>query len=247
MSPRYGLFVVKILLTSQLLHIRDSSFHEELRRLLLSEFDFSGMSVDESLRDLLETFELPKESQQIDRIVGAFAAKYHEDNPEVFESADSAHILTFSLLMLNTDLHSPHVKRKMTPADFINNTRFGPAARSLPTELLEVLYENVASVEFRMGPTTGEQGEPKRKNWGLGRTAKKLGLKKTDRPGGKPFGSLPRTATASSDPFGVPVLPLERAQTGSMDAKRTLQKMFSWAKSGTLKRKMGWVMGGDVS
>jgi hypothetical protein len=142
--------------------------------------------------------------------------------------------------MLNTDLHSPHVKRKMTPTDFINNTRFGPAARSLPAELLEVLYENVASVEFRMGPTTGEPGAEatKRKNWGLGKTAKKLGLKKPERAGGK-FG---KNLSSPVDIFGVPA----GDKNAGKDAKRTLQKMFSWATGGTLKRKMGWAMGGDV-
>lgn len=141
--------------------------------------------------------------------------------------------------MLNTDLHSPHVKRKMTPTDFINNTRFGPSARTLPAELLEVLYENVASVEFRMGPTTGEPGAEaaKRKNWGLGKTAKKLGLKKPERAGGK-FGTVGRSSTMG-DAFGS-------TQLSGMDAKRTLQRMFSWATSGSLKRKMGWAIGGDV-
>jgi len=79
LSRTHGPFIVY--------HDRDSQFHDDLRKLLLAEFDFTGMSVDESLRDLLETFELPKESQQIDRIVGAFAQKYHEDNSDVFENA----------------------------------------------------------------------------------------------------------------------------------------------------------------
>ncbi|KAI9028590.1 hypothetical protein DFJ74DRAFT_703554 [Hyaloraphidium curvatum] len=212
----------------------DSSFHEELRRLLLSEFDFTNMPVDESLRDFLETFELPKESQQIDRVVAAFANKYHEDNPDVFENADAAHILTFSLLMLNTDLHSPHVKRKMSPSDFINNTRFGPAARSLPAELLEILYENVASVEFRMGPGAAEPGSDstKRKNWGLGRTAKKLGLKKGERGSRSSF----RAATA---PPSLPLaVPLDKS-----GGKKAFQKMLNWATGGSLKKRAGWAMG----
>ena len=36
---------------------------------------------------------------------------------------DTILILAFAIVMLNTDLHSPNVKRRMTEADFINNLR----------------------------------------------------------------------------------------------------------------------------
>lgn len=34
---------------------------------------------------------------------------------------DAILILAFAIVMLNTDLHSPNVKRRMTEMDFINN------------------------------------------------------------------------------------------------------------------------------
>ena len=36
---------------------------------------------------------------------------------------DTILILAFAIVMLNTDLHSPNVKRKMTEEDFINNLK----------------------------------------------------------------------------------------------------------------------------
>ena len=36
---------------------------------------------------------------------------------------DAILILAFAIVMLNTDLHSPNVKRRMTEMDFINNLR----------------------------------------------------------------------------------------------------------------------------
>ena len=38
-------------------------------------------------------------------------------------AVDAILILAFAIVMLNTDLHSPNVKRKMTEMDFINNLR----------------------------------------------------------------------------------------------------------------------------
>lgn len=45
-------------------------------------------------------------------------------NPSSEEGAvDAILILAFAIVMLNTDLHSPNVKRRMTEMDFINNLR----------------------------------------------------------------------------------------------------------------------------
>jgi hypothetical protein len=45
------------------------------------------------------------ESQKIDRIVEAFAATFCRDNPGIFkEGPDSAYVLSFALIMLNTEV-----------------------------------------------------------------------------------------------------------------------------------------------
>ena len=36
---------------------------------------------------------------------------------------DTILILAFAIVMLNTDLHSPNVKRRMTEIDFMNNLK----------------------------------------------------------------------------------------------------------------------------
>jgi hypothetical protein len=45
-----------------------------------------------------------------------FAARFCDNNPryEVFENADTAYVLAYSIIMLTTDLHSPQVKKKMS-------------------------------------------------------------------------------------------------------------------------------------
>ena len=50
-----------------------------------------------------------------------FAERYVLGNPEVFSNADAAYILSYSVIMLNTDLHSPQIKNRMTIDSFIMN------------------------------------------------------------------------------------------------------------------------------
>ena len=117
----------------------------------LAPLDFAAFSFDEALRFFLSLFRLPGESQQIDRIMETFARRYHETRPGVFSSSDTAHILAFSLLMLNTDRHNPEVVNKMTLEQFVSNNRgVGPDGTDLPRALLESLYSSIKSEEIQI-------------------------------------------------------------------------------------------------
>ena len=89
--------------------------NEEILKQFIDQFDFRGKRVDEALRSLLESFRLPGESALIERIVTVFADKYcaHDKPPEV-ATADAVFVLTYAILMLNTDLHNPNVKVHLT-------------------------------------------------------------------------------------------------------------------------------------
>ncbi|KAF0707583.1 hypothetical protein AaE_013541, partial [Aphanomyces astaci] len=73
----------------------------------------------------LSYFRLPGEAQKIDRMMEKFAERYHWNNPGVFPSADVAFILSFSVIMLQTDLHNPSIPedKKMSKEGFIRNNR----------------------------------------------------------------------------------------------------------------------------
>jgi Sec7-like guanine-nucleotide exchange factor len=47
---------------------------------------FFGDPMDMAIRKLLMEADLPKETQQIDRVVQAFADRYHECNPGIYAS-----------------------------------------------------------------------------------------------------------------------------------------------------------------
>lgn len=108
------------------------------------------MTFDEALRTMLRTFRLPGEAQKIDRIMNEFAHRYCANNPAVFSVADTAYILAYSLIMLNTDAHNPNVRKKMTLQDFIRNNRGIDNKQDLPEEFMRTMYANIVHNEIRM-------------------------------------------------------------------------------------------------
>ena len=119
---------------------------------LFGLYNFAGTSLDAALRVLMKEFRLPGEAQQIDRILEKFAISYHTQNPGVFLSSDTAYVLSFSLIMLNTDLHNHSIApdKKMTLEQFIRNNRGINNGQDVPQELLETLYKSVKEDEIRM-------------------------------------------------------------------------------------------------
>ena len=71
------------------------------------------MEVDIALRHFLGFFRLPGEGKMVDRIIEKFGDRYFKDNPNIpyFTSADAPYVLSFSIVMLATDLHSPSTVR----------------------------------------------------------------------------------------------------------------------------------------
>uniref|UniRef100_A0A7N0TCL6 SEC7 domain-containing protein n=1 Tax=Kalanchoe fedtschenkoi TaxID=63787 RepID=A0A7N0TCL6_KALFE len=113
-------------------------------------FDFQDMEFDEAIRTFLLGFRLPGEAQKIDRIMEKFAERYCKCNPKVFSSADTAYVLAYSVILLNTDAHNPMVKTKMSPEDFIRNNRGIDDGKDLPEEYLRSLYERISKNEIKM-------------------------------------------------------------------------------------------------
>ncbi|KAL4586003.1 hypothetical protein LXL04_010633 [Taraxacum kok-saghyz] len=116
----------------------------------VDSFDFHGMEFDEAIRVLLCGFRLPGEAQKIDRIMEKFAEHYCKCNPKAFTSADTAYVLAYSVIMLNTDAHNDTVKNKMTADDFIRNNRGIDDGKDLPEEYLRSLFERISTNEIKM-------------------------------------------------------------------------------------------------
>lgn len=88
-------------------------FHLKVMHAYVDSFNFEGMDFGESIRYFLRGFRLPGEAQKIDRIMEKFAERYCKCNPNSFTSADTAYVLAYSVIMLNTDAHNSMVKDKV--------------------------------------------------------------------------------------------------------------------------------------
>lgn len=129
--------------------------HTDSLKLFIKRFGFHGDPLDVALRRLLMDVGLPRETQQIDRVIEAFANRYLSCNPDLFTSrgvpsltyqtckltmimttmilhSDHPYILAFSLIMLHTDAFNKSNRRKMSKVDYLRNT-------TLPGLIPEVL------------------------------------------------------------------------------------------------------------
>ncbi|GLD93380.1 hypothetical protein PINS_up001972 [Pythium insidiosum] len=125
----------------------DEDFKDQVRLTYVRAISFKGMTLVESLRHFLTNggFRLPGEAQKIERMVEAFAQCYWQDCPSAFSSADTAMIIAYSIIMLNTDLHNPQVKKnKMSKEQFVKNNRGIDNGKDLPRQLLEDIYDDIA-------------------------------------------------------------------------------------------------------
>jgi len=120
----------------------------------VDKFDFSGISIVQALRNLLDKFRLPGEAQKIDRIMEKFASRYCSCNPDtgLFASADTAYVLSYSIIMLTTDLHNSQVKQKMTREQYIKMNRGINDQGDLPDEFLSAIYDDIAANEIKTKP-----------------------------------------------------------------------------------------------
>ena len=120
------------------------AFAQAVLRSYTRRFKFFGEPIDMSLRKFLLEAELPKETQQVDRVVQAFADRYHECNPGIFVSSDQAYIIAFSLMMLHTDAFNKNNKRKMQKSDYIKNT----SGQQVSDDVLGCFYDNICYTQF---------------------------------------------------------------------------------------------------
>lgn len=105
-------------------------------------------------------FRLPGEAQQVDRLITTFAQCFWEDNAGdstncPFEDQDTVFLLSFAIIMLNTDLHrsvpaskagtKKHQHKRMTKSEFLNNLSGVTHAEELNSTYLSSIYDSIES------------------------------------------------------------------------------------------------------
>lgn len=130
-----------------------SGFWVRILHHYINALDFTDLMFDDAIRLFLSGFRLPGEAQKIDRIMEKFAERFTSQNPSIFPSADTAFILAFSVIMLNTDLHNPSIKpeRRMTIESFLRNNRgIGDNGSDLPEEFLTGIFNRIKDSPFTL-------------------------------------------------------------------------------------------------
>lgn len=125
--------------------------NESILESFMALFNFSGKRVDEALRVLLETFRLPGEAPLIATIVEAFARKYMAGGPTTdVAHEDAVFILTYAIIILNTDQHNPNLKtaKRMTYDDFARNLRGQNDGKDFTQEFLHNIFDSIKSEEI---------------------------------------------------------------------------------------------------
>ncbi|XP_066563207.1 cytohesin-3 [Amia ocellicauda] len=147
---------------------------EEMHLNILKAFvdlhEFADLNLVQALRQFLWSFRLPGEAQKIDRMMEAFATRYCDCNPSVFQSTDTCYILSFAIIMLNTSLHNHNVKDKTTLERFISMNRGINNGGDLPSDLLMKLYESIHNEPFKIPEDDGNDlthtfFNPDREGW----------------------------------------------------------------------------------
>ncbi|PNH73150.1 hypothetical protein VD0001_g4416 [Verticillium dahliae] len=126
--------------------------NEPVLEAYLDLFDFDGKRVDEALRVLLETFRLPGEAPLIERIVTVFADRYCANaTPTEVANQDAVFVLTYAIILLNTDQHNPTVKKtskRMTLEDFSKNLRGVNDGGNFAPEYLQEIFDSIRNNEI---------------------------------------------------------------------------------------------------
>jgi len=120
----------------------------EISRLqYMTRYNFMDVDLLVGLRELCYRLPLRGEAQQVDRVLASFATRWCECNPThafisrgifaqnrgrrslLTRPVDVVHAISYSLILLNTDLHIADLETRMTRAQFVKNTL--PAVKSI--------------------------------------------------------------------------------------------------------------------
>ena len=127
---------------------KDNKEAELISEAYLSNFDFSGISLDLALRIFLGSFDFEGETQEKSRILEYFSSYYYLSNTSLFHSKDACFSLVFSLILLNTDLHNSNVEKKMTYKCFLKNNHKLNGGLDFDEVLQKTMYDNIKEKEI---------------------------------------------------------------------------------------------------
>ncbi|NXL38285.1 PSD3 protein, partial [Glaucidium brasilianum] len=203
---------------------KNNEFSKLVAEEYLKFFDFTGMTLDYSLRSFFTAFSLIGETQERERVLIHFSSRYYQCNPNTISSQDGVHCLTCAMMLLNTDLHGHNIGKKMTCQEFIANLQGMNDGKDFPKGLLKALYNSIKNEKLEWAVDE----EEKKKSHSDGTDEKDNGnqTKAVSRIGNSnnPFLDIPHDPNAAVYKTGF----LARKIHADMDGKKTPRGKRGW-------------------
>ncbi|XP_054421889.1 PH and SEC7 domain-containing protein 3 isoform X2 [Pteronotus mesoamericanus] len=203
---------------------KNNEFSKLVAEEYLKFFDFTGMTLDQSLRYFFKAFSLVGETQERERVLIHFSNRYFHCNPDTIATQDGVHCLTCAMMLLNTDLHGHNIGKKMTCQEFIANLQGVNEGGDFPKDLLKALYNSIKNEKLEWAA----DDEEKKKSPSEGTDEKANGThpKTLSRIGSttNPFLDIPHDPNAAVYKSGF----LARKIHADMDGKKTPRGKRGW-------------------
>eukprot|EP00981_Chlorochromonas_danica_P004234 scaffold857_cov152-Ochromonas_danica.AAC.17 len=133
----------------------EEEYWSQIRFRYTRAVSFVETDVEPALRLYLTNcgFRLPGEAQKINRFVEVFVKAFWQDNSGTsycpFRHPDTVHLLSYAIIMLNTDLHRANTdkkrNKKMTKEEFVNNLRGADKGSDINKDYLGRIYDSIAA------------------------------------------------------------------------------------------------------
>jgi brefeldin A-inhibited guanine nucleotide-exchange protein len=117
---------------------------------------FKDISISAALRSYLNTFRLPGEGQIVERYLEAFSKHYYNETlnvtPQIFANEDAVYLVAYSMLMLNTELHSPafQMRERMGEPLFVASLSGQNGNGDFPDGFISGIYHDIKNNEIKM-------------------------------------------------------------------------------------------------
>ncbi|XP_014448899.1 PH and SEC7 domain-containing protein 3 isoform X2 [Tupaia chinensis] len=203
---------------------KNNEFSKLVAEEYLKFFDFTGMTLDQSLRYFFKAFSLAGETQERERVLIHFSNRYFYCNPNTIASQDGVHCLTCAMMLLNTDLHGHNIGKKMTCQEFIANLQGVNEGVDFSKDLLKALYNSIKNEKLEWAVDDEEkkksptEGTDEKANGTHPKTISRIGSTTN------PFLDIPHDPNAAVYKSGF----LARKIHADMDGKKTPRGKRGW-------------------
>ncbi|XP_075718071.1 PH and SEC7 domain-containing protein 3-like isoform X2 [Rhinoderma darwinii] len=205
---------------------KNNDFSKLVAEEYLKFFDFTGLTLDQSLRGFFKAFSLIGETQERERVLIHFSNRYFQCNPNTIFSPDGIHCLTCAIMLLNTDLHGHvNIGKRMSCQEFIANLQGVNEGTDFPRGLLKALYNSIKNekLEWAADDVDAMKKSPSDSN---DDKSNGMGSKSVSRIGSSsnPFLDIPHDPNAAVYKAGF----LARKIHADMDGKKTPRGKRGW-------------------